>query len=308
MAQETTHNQMRSFMVLAFGAVCISFAAIFVKLLGSGEMGPSSIAFWRTFLGAGILFAWSLAAGHGTRLPWAVKRWTVLAGFLFFLDLFAWHRSILLAGAGMSTILANTQVFATAVLSYFIFRERLTAGFFVAALSGIIGVVLLIGIGSDFDFTAGYLRGIFFGLLTGVFYAHYLVTLKVAGQREGRPASFITLMAWTSLFSAIFLGIASLLTERHEFMPPDWFSIFILFSLALVAQALGWWLISQSLPGMDAHKGGLALLLQPVLATVWGALFFAERLTALQIVGAGITLAAIYVGTIRRRPPAVPAD
>ncbi len=301
MNQQSGHNQMRSFAILAFGAVCISFAAIFVKLLGTGKLGPASIAFWRTAFGAVILFVWARLAGHSLRLPWATKRWTVLAGFLFFLDLFFWHRSILYAGAGMATIFANTQVFGTAVLSYFVFKERLSLTFWAAAVSAIGGVVLLIGVGSDIAFTAIYLRGVLFGLMTGVFYANYLVTMKLAGQEGGRPPSFITLMAWTSLFSAAFLLAASLLTEPHEFIPPDWFSVFILFSLALVAQAVGWWLISQSLPRIDASKSGLALLLQPVLATVWGALFFAERLTGIQVIGAGITLAAIYVGSLRRR-------
>lgn len=298
-------SQLRALAILAFGATCISFAAIFVKMLGTDRMGPGSIAFWRTFFGAGILFAWAAVAGHSLRLQWSMKRWAILAGLLFACDLFAWHRSVLLVGAGMSTILANTQVFGTAVLSYFIFKERLTLGFFIAALSGIVGVVLLIGIGSDIAFTAPYIRGVFLGLLTALFYAHYIITLKVAGQREGRPPSFITLMAWVSLASAFFLLIASLLVERHEFLPPDWYSVAILVTLALVAQALGWWAISQALPRLDAHRSGLALLLQPVLATVWGALFFAERLTPLQVVGAITTLAAIYVGTVRRRVKAV---
>ena len=290
----------RALAILAFGALCISFAAVFVTLLRAGRLGPGAIAFWRTFFGAGILFVWAALAGHRLGLPWALKRWTILAGVLFAGDLFVWHRSVLLVGVGMSTIFANTQVFGTAVLSYFIFRERLTLGFFAAAAGAILGLILLIGVGSDIAFTAPYLRGVLLGLLTAVFYAHYIVTIKIAGQREGPPPSFITLMAWVSSAAAFFLLIASLLYERHEFFPPDWTSVGILVLLALVAQALGWWAISQALPRLDAHRSGLALLLQPVLAAVWGALFFAERLTPLQTLGAAITLLGIYLGTVRR--------
>ncbi len=301
MQQASGHNRMRSFATLAFGAVCISFAAIFVKMLGVGEMGPGSIAFWRMILGTGILFLWAILAGHSVRLPWAIKRWSILAGFLFFCDLFAWHRSIILSGAGMATILASTQVFGTAILSFFIFKERLSAAYFVAAVSGIVGVTLLIGVGSDIVFTGPYLQGVFLGLLTGVFYAHYIVVIKISGQREGTPPSFITLMAWTSLFCAVILGVASVLTERNEFWPPDLYSWAVLFALGLIPQAIGWWAISSSLPKVDAHKSGLALLLQPVLATAWGWMFFTERLTPLQALGAAVTLAAIYLGTIGRR-------
>ncbi len=311
MADPSGQNRLRSFAVLSFGAVCISFAPVFVKLIGQEVLGPSAIAFWRTLFGAAILFVWATLAGHKVSLPWSMTRWTILAGLIFCCDLFVWHRSILFVGAGMATILANTQVFATAVLSSFIFKEKLGIRFFLAALSGIVGVILLVGVGSDFEFTAGYIRGIIYGLATGVFYANYIVTLKVAGQREGQPPSFITLMAWVSTFSAIFLGLATLFTEADAMIPPTPYAWFILFSLALVAQAVGWWAISMSLPKIDAHRGGLALLLQPVLATVWGLLFFAEHLTILQLTGAAITLAAIYVGTVRRRArriPVPPAD
>jgi drug/metabolite transporter (DMT)-like permease len=286
-------------MVLSAGAVCISFAAIFVKLLGMEKMGPTAIAFWRTLFGAAILFSWAALRRDRLTLTASVTRWSALAGFIFFLDLFFWHRSILYAGAGMATILANTQVFGTALLSFLIFKERLTFKFFAAAVCAVAGVALLIGLGSEIEFSVRYLKGIAFGLLTGIVYANYIVTLKIAGQKE-KKLSFLTLMAWTSLFSALFLGVAGLL-EKDRFMPPDLFSVFILFALALVAQALGWWAIASSLPKIAASRSGLALLLQPVLATVWGVFFFHEYLTPLQIVGGLITLVAIYVGSVRNR-------
>ena len=41
-------------------------------------------------------------------------------------------------------------------------------------------------------------------------------------------------------------------------------------------------------------------VLQPVLATVWSAILFGETLAPLQILGALVTLAAIYAGSVRR--------
>jgi drug/metabolite transporter (DMT)-like permease len=308
MSNSEPKSQSRAFAPLTFGAVCISFAPIFVKLIAQASLGPTSIAFWRCLFGACILFAWAVLAGKRISLPWPMLRWTILAGFLFCCDLFVWHRSILFVGAGMATILGNTQVFATAVLSFLFFKEHLSAKFFVAAVSGIVGVALLVGIGSDFEFTSDYNWGVFFGLATGIFYAHYIIVLKIAGRREDTFPGFLTLMAWVSLFSALFLGVISAATEAHEFLPPDLFSWFILISLALVAQSVGWWAISSSLPKIETHKGGLALLLQPVLATAWGALFFAEYLTIVQLTGAVITLLSIYVGIVQRRPKRAPGN
>ncbi len=282
---------------LAFGAVCISFAAIFVKMIGSDVMGPTAIGFWRVFLGAVILFSWSLIARKSLRMPRIVLGWSIVAGFVFFLDLFFWHRSIFYSGAGMATILANTQVFVTAFWSFIVFKETLRGKFFVAAASAVLGVCLLIGLGSDVGFGEQYVAGIVFGLLTAVAYSSYLIIMKVIGHRRDHP-DFRVVMAWTSLFTAFFLGVSCAI-ESDRFLPPDLYTLGVLVALAFVAQSLGWWVISVTLPKLDASRSGLALLLQPLLATVWGVMFFSEYLTVTQVLGAAITLAAIYVGSVR---------
>jgi drug/metabolite transporter (DMT)-like permease len=288
---------MQAVLLLSFGAICISFAAIFVKLLGD-TVGPTAIGFWRTLFGSGFLFVIGFGRGNSLRISRGAIVFAALAGFVFFMDLFLWHRSILLCGAGLATILANTQVFGTAVLSFFLFKERLGLKFILAAVSAMVGVVLLVGLATDqVQFSGGYLRGIVYGLGTGVVYAHYIVILKKAGQTERLP-DFVVFVAWVSLFSALFLGIAASF-EPQPFWPPSLATFAILLALALVAQAIGWWSIFTSLKQVEASRAGLILLLQPTLATVWGVLFFDEHLAPTQIVGATITLAAIYVGSLR---------
>ena len=101
------------------------------------------------------------------------------------------------------------------------------------------------------------------------------------------------------MFASTALGVASLL-EGGPIAPPAASTWVFLALLGLVPQSLGWWAIYRSLPGVPGAVGGLILLLQPVLATVWGVLLFGESLTSLQVLGAGITLVCIYAGSIRR--------
>jgi drug/metabolite transporter (DMT)-like permease len=283
---------------LCFGAFCISFAPVFVKMLGMEIMSPTSIAFWRTGLGAVLLFTLAFIRKKSVMISIHIIPWTMLAGLLFSIDLFFWHRSIVYSGAGIATILANTQVFGTAVLSFFIFRENLSVKFVISALVAFGGVALLVGFGSDIKMTSRYLKGIFYGLITGLAYANYLVTLKYAGHKQSLP-DFVTLMAWVSLFTAIFLG-ATTAVEHHDIMPPNWYSFFILLLLALVAQTFGWWSISSGLSQVSASRAGLIILLQPVLAMVWGMILFSEKLSIMQMLGAGLTLAAIYFGGLSK--------
>ena len=286
--------------VLILGALCISFAPIFVKWIGSARLGPTAIGFWRTFFGGLALVLISLIRGRSLKLPPRLIAFSALAGFVFFADLFVWHRSVFYAGAGMATILGNTQVFATAVISHTLFKEKLGLRFLAAASAAVLGVVLLVGILSEeVVFTSQYIQGIIFGLLTAVAYAHYLTVLKWTGYKT-RITDVVTFMAWTSLFSALFLGLAAGI-ETGPILPPDLSSWLLLISLGIVAQALGWWAITTSLAEIAVARAGLVLLLQPTLATVWGALFFAERLGPLQIAGAALTLAAIYYGSLKER-------
>jgi drug/metabolite transporter (DMT)-like permease len=200
-------------------------------------------------------------------------------------------------GAGLSTILSNTQVFSSAVLSYFVFSEKLTLKFYLAAISAFVGVALLVGLGSaDVEFTTRYILGVVFGIVSGLAYANYIIALKKGGHSPDLGA-IITLMAWTSGFCAVILGVSAGI-EGTPMMPPDARSWVLLLAMGLVAQTFGWLSISTALPHLDASRAGLALLLQPTLATVWGVLMFGEVLTVVQALGAAITLAAIYFGSV----------
>lgn len=288
----------RPLLILLFGVLCISFAAVLVKAIDRTLVGPSAIGFWRTLFGAVILSIWTLAERKTLLLPARVYKWSALAGFVFFLDLFFWHRSIFYCGAGMATILAGTQVFCSAILSHFFFKERLKFSFFAAAFSGLAGVALLIGIGStSVKFTDTYILGVTFGLFTGLSYASYILAVKRGSNEQGSVGTG-AFMAWTSLFTAIFLGTASLI-EGEPFWPPNTSSWLALVGLGLIPQALGWRAISSSLPQLAVTRAALVLLLQSVLATIWGMLVFQEYLAPVQIAGAVITLAAIYFGSVR---------
>lgn len=299
MSSDTSQPRVNPLLAIVAGAFLISFAPVFVKLIGTERLGPTAIAFWRTLFGAITLFTLTLIRGRSFGLPKRLYKFAVVTGFLFFIDLFVWHRSIIFAGAGMSTILGNTQVFGSAMLSWLFFKERLTWRFFLAAFSAMLGVIMLVGVfAREIAFSSNYDAGIVFGLLTGLAYAGYIVTLKGASFKVKMP-DVVAYMAWSSMFSALFLGISSVI-ESAPAMPPDAATWLYLIALGVMVQAVAWWSIASGLAYVDASRAGLVLLLQPTLAMVWGILFFAEQFTITQLVGAVITLGAIYYGGLKK--------
>jgi drug/metabolite transporter (DMT)-like permease len=288
----------RAVIILLVGATIISSSPVLVKLAAIESVGPTVIGFWRTLIGGLALLTAVWLRGKSLRLSPGALRFSILAGFFFFIDLYVWHRSVIYAGAGLSTILGNTQVFVTAVLSFLLFKERVTLKFVVAAVTAFAGVVLLVGLGStEVQFTETYIKGILFGLATGFAYAAYLISLKRGITDSSRPDSMV-FIAWASLFSAMFLG-ATASFESEPFLPSGFDAIASILGLGLIVQALGWWIITKALPSVPTPQAGLILLLQPTLAMLWGVIFFAEYLTAVQIAGAVITLLAMYIGSVR---------
>lgn len=301
MAQTLTERiQQRPLGVLVSGALAISFAPMLVKSLALGGLDPTAIAFWRCTIGLGFWCIPFILSRKLPRVPAKTMALTALAGVLFALDLWVWHRSIVLAGAGLATILGNTQVFITAVLGIWVFKERPGVGFGRAAAVAFVGVVLLVGIGGDVDLTPDYLRGILYGLFTGLLYGSFIVTMRAAGRGEANEKTANDRLFWFTVWSTLALLVPWLFETQA--LPADSIAWWKAIGLALLAQALGWWAIGVSLPGVRTSLGGLILLLQPILASVWGVLFFNERWTGLQLVGAILTLGAVYYGSTRRQP------
>lgn len=284
---------------MAAGAATVSLAPILVKAAAHWNVGPIPIAMWRCVFGGALLVVLAGALRQSLVVPRRLALLLVLAGAAFAVDLTVWHYSIFLAGAGMATILGNTQVFFTALLATVFFRERLTRRFLVAAVSALAGLTLLVGVGSHVEFSPDYMRGIGLGLVTGVAYGVFLTLLRSAAL-QGVQTSTLVRPAWFTVIAALFL-VPPAVGGSEKILPEAWPGWAMLVLLALVAQVLGWWAISASVGRVKASIAGLVLMLQPVLATIWSALLFDETLTPLQTLGALVTLAAIYVGSMRRR-------
>jgi drug/metabolite transporter (DMT)-like permease len=69
----------------------------------------------------------------------------------------------------------------------------------------------------------------------------------------------------------------------------------------LVGQVLGWVIISNALPHLETSVSGLILLLQPALAFIWDILLFDRPSGWMDLTGALIALAAIYLGATARK-------
>jgi drug/metabolite transporter (DMT)-like permease len=268
-------------------------------LVNVAHVGPTVSGFYRLLFG-GLALA-LIVVLRGDRL-WAGRRHmavAVIAGAVLAVDLAVWHRSILLIGPGLATILGNFQVFFLGAYGVLVLHEHPSVRLKTAVPLAVLGLFLIFGLDWS-GLQPGYRLGLLLGVLTGLFYASYILSLRWAQAAPGAPSAMVT-VALLCLAGSVFAAGAVQL-EGESFRIPDAWTWGVLIAYGLIPQVAGWVLISRALPQVEASRAGLVLLLQPALAFVWDLLLFRRPTTAVELLGAALTLCAIYLGATGRRP------
>ena len=276
------------------GAIMISTSAPWVAV---ANVAPSVSAFYRMAFGAIGLFAVCLLSGRRT---WQGSRYAIRflpVAIFFALDLYFWHRSIVYIGPGLSTVLANLQVFFLATAGWVLYREKVGVRFAVGTAATFTGIWLLVG-HTWAGVSDEYRIGVVFGILTAIAYAAFILSMRAA-QSSVRTLSPPANLAWMSVFCAIILaGVA--LIEGQSFIIPDRQSWLALLAYGFVCQVLGWVVITRSMPSLPAALVGIFLLLQPALSFLWDVLFFARPFSAVDAVGVAAVLMGIYIASRKK--------
>lgn len=279
---------------LFIGAALISLSPVWVKLVG---VSATSSAFWRVAIGGAVLAMFLLVTRR--RLQLSAKLWGLLAIAALFLalDLWFYHRSIQYIGPGLSTLIANFQVFVMVAAGFFILREPPSAKQLVAIPLALFGLALIVGL--DWDaLPEDYRRGIIFGLGAAVTYAAYLLSMRRSRQGSLNRVP-IREIAVVSLLTAAILGMAAF-AEGDSLALSSGSDIAWLACYGILSHGFGMMFIASSLPHVTTTQAGLALLLQPTLSFAWDVLFFARPMTSVELLGAAIALFAIYLGSRAR--------
>jgi drug/metabolite transporter (DMT)-like permease len=286
------------------GIVAISFSAIFVRL---AEASPVTTALYRNALALPVLVVVWLAMRSRDERSLRLRLMAALAGMFLALDLTLWHNSIEAIGAGLATVLANTQVLFVGLIAWAVHRERPTA----LALGTIpvvfVGVTLISGLGREGAYGDDPVAGAALGVGAGVAYTGFLLVFR-ASNRGLAPAAGPLLDATLGAAAGSLLAAG---TDADFTFSLTWEEFGWLLALAMVAQVVGWLLIAEALPRVPALETSVLLLLQPMLTVVWGLLIFTERLSALQWAGVALVLGGVAALTLRGsvdRPAEAPAE
>jgi drug/metabolite transporter (DMT)-like permease len=277
------------------GAIAIAFSGILYK---AADVSPSTGAFFRCAYALPALWIFVRLEERliGPR-PWHMRKWAWLAGAFFAADLLFWHHSIEAVGAGLATVLGNTQVVMVGLLAWALFGERPSNRALVSIPIAMVGVVLISGVLEDGAYGDNPKLGVVLGLLTGASYSGFLLALRHgAGERQRVAGPLFD----ATLVSAVLILPFGLATGDLDLTPGPEAQAWLI-GLALSAQVVGWLLITVSLPRLPAVVTSILLTLQPVATVVLAAILIDEEPSPLQLLGAATILSGLLLATVGRR-------
>ena len=287
----------RPVLTAVLGALVIAGSAVLVRL---ADVPPSTAAFFRC---AYALPPLALLASYerrrygprtsgSSRLAW-------IAGAFFAADLILWHHAISQVGAGLATVLGNTQVVVVPIAAWIFLRERPSWRVAVSVPIVLTGVVLISGIVGAGAYGEDPLLGVIFGLATGIAYGGFILIQRGANADVRRPAGPLFDATLSAAVVTLLVGIP--LGEIE--LVPTWPAHFWLLILALGVHVVGWLLISISLPRLPAAITSVVLTIQPVASVFLGVWILGEAPSSLQLLGVAFILAGLLLATVRIRSP-----
>jgi drug/metabolite transporter (DMT)-like permease len=290
----------RPVLTVLVGAVAIAFSGILFRL---AHVSPTTGAFYRC--------VWALPP------LWLISRWEVrrwgprplrarglawIAGAFFAADLVLWHNAVDQVGAGLATVLGNTQVVLVGLLAWLLLRERPHNSSLTAIPIVLVGVVLISGAFEHGAYGSDPRLGAVYGVLTGIAYSGFLLTLRQGSRGIVGPAGPLFDATLASAIGSMLIGlVVGDLDWTPSLAAQGWLVL-----LALSSQVLGWLLIAISLPRLPAVVTSVLLTFQPVCSVVFAGAILGESPSALQLVGAATILAGLVISSLGRRAPPPP--
>jgi drug/metabolite transporter (DMT)-like permease len=286
-------------MVYSRGLVLTALSGMMYGLLGyfgaqliQEKLSVPTFLFWR-FLIAAVLVA-------GLCIPqWMKKSWDhsafwtsfFLGGLLYSGSAAFYFLASEWIGTGLAMVIFFSYPVFVILLSWKFDQKKLTRSTSVALTIVFLGFILLSdGKLSQFDW-----RGVFFAVISALFYAFYVYVSKKQVQKlSSLESTFVVCLGCMATFLCVSLFEGSFAIPSTSWA---WISVF---GIGLICTALPILFLLEGLKTMDAGKASILSVLEPVVTVVIGTLFLNETIALAQWVGIVIVLSGAILVQMER--------
>lgn len=274
---------------LAVAVLAVSWGAPLARVTAAA---PLAVAMWRMTLATGLLLPVAAASGS-LAVPARHRPAALLSGLLLGMHFGLWIPSLWLTSVSASVVLVTTGPLWVLLLSPRFLGARIAGRNVVSFALALIGVVIIVG--GDFRLSQRALVGDIMALGGAACAAGYLIVGKRL-RREVPLAGYLTVVyggaALTLVAAVVALRVAPWPTATIAWLP--------LLGMALGPTLVGHTLLNWALAHLEAYRVNLALLLEPVLASLWTWLFLGEAPPLHVVPGAALVLGALALEYVPR--------
>ncbi|MCB6776583.1 MULTISPECIES: O-acetylserine/cysteine exporter [Citrobacter] len=199
--------------------------------------------------------------------------------------------------AGLASLVLQAQAFFTIILGAFAFGERLQGKQLVGIALAVFGVLVLIEASLNGQHVG--MLGFMLTLAAALSWACGNIFNKKIMQHPSRPA-VMSLVVWSALIPVVPFFLASLLLDgptqiTQSLVAIDMTTILSLVYLAFVATIVGYGIWGSLLGRYETWRVAPLSLLVPVVGLASAAVLLDETLTGLQLLGALLIMAGLYI-------------
>lgn len=294
----------RGYAVAVVAALFLSTTAIFIRHLTLTYAIPALVlALWRdVFVVVTLVPVFAAAKPSLLRIP--VRHVPYMAAYGLVLALFnsLWTLSVALNGAAVATVLVYSSGAFAAILGRVFLKERLGWAKVAAVVMSLLGCALVAGL-LELGSWKGNLAGVAIGIAGGLSYALYSLFGRSAANRGLDPW---TTIVYVFAFAAVFLFLVNCLPGAPlpgssrtlgdlMWLGASWRGWLVLFLLAAIPTVGGFGLYTVSLSILPSSVASLVVSLEPAFTAVFAFIILGERLTGIQLAGAGLILGGVVV-------------
>ena len=280
---------------LSVAVLAVSWGAPLARLTNAA---PLAVAMWRMVLAAALIAPAAALRGGGLGVPRPLRREAALAGVLLGLHFGLWIPSLWLTTVSASVVLVTTQPLFILLASPRFLGVRIRARNLLSFALAFAGVAVIAW--GDLHVSLRALLGDGMALAAGACMAGYMVVGK--RLRGAVPLDRYLTVVYGGAAATL---VAAVAVTGSSPLPLDAVSWLMLLGLALVPTLTGHTLLNWALAHFQAYHVNLAVLLEPVLSTLWAWWLLAQPPPLHVIPGAVLVMAALTLEYLpERRVPA----
>lgn len=200
-----------------------------------------------------------------------------------------YNYAIVTAGVAISAILLNVSPAFTAIISFFLFSEKITTNKKMAMVVNIIGCALAVTGGSIANSNVSWL-GVLYGLASGLTYA----LMPIIGRILGTKCNVYVMNVYNYLFATLFIGFFTKIWNFFPSVTPKMLGVGFLYGLIPTAIAyLLYYMGVQKIK--ETSKVPVIASVETVVSVSCGVLICGESLGIVNIMGIALVLSSIVL-------------